>query len=358
MKHSILVVIFLLVLSPVFSQQKGPNISFSEESHSFGKILEAKGAVSHTFTFTNTGNEPLVIESVRPSCGCTTPEWSEKPIPPGGQGYVKATFNPANRPGLFNKTISVSSNAIRKNIILKFSGEVVAKEPTTEDKYPFLIDNIRFTSTYLSFGKVSPNKPATRNLDIVNAGNVPVTISFPSIPSHLEVLVSPATIKPNQRASIEFTYDAKKKNDWGFVNDAVLYTLNGKSDGKYRLNLTASIQDDYSSATPQQLANAPKVSIESNSFNFGTLKAGANIAVTFKFKNIGRSNLEIHKLVSSCGCTNVKAKANTIKPGAVGEISGTFSSGGQKGPVNKTITLITNDPDNLNLVLWIRGTVE
>lgn len=341
----------------VNGQQKGPNISFDSETHNFGKVGESKGPVTHVFNFSNTGSEPLIIQDVTATCGCTTPEWSREPVVPGGKGFIKATFNPAGRPGLFTKTITITSNALRNRVNLNISGEVIG-ESTTATKFPFTIDDLKFSSVYISYGKVSPNKSVVRSLEVLNTGSSAINISFPSVPPHIQIMVNPSTIKPNQKASIEVTFDPKKKNDWGFISEALEYSLNGKKDGKYKINLSATIQDDYSQATPEQLANAPKLILEKNIFDIGRVKAGANIQVSFKFKNVGKTNLEIRKILSSCGCTNVKVKEPTIKPGATGEITGVFSSSGQKGAINKTITVITNDPKNLSLILWIRGTVE
>lgn len=357
MKKIYFVILFLSSSLLTFAQQNQPNISFETESYNFGKINEAKGAVQYVFNFTNTGSEPLIIQNVQPSCGCTTPEWSREPVAPGGKGFIKATFNPAGRPGPFNKSISVVSNGLRNSVVLKITGEVNGKEPVA-DKYPFAVDNLRFSTTYISYGKISPNKPVTRTFEVLNAGKESVSVSFPSVPAHMDVMVNPSTIKPGQKAVIEFIYDAKKKNDWGFVTDAVLYTVNNKKDAKYKLNISAAIEDDYANTTPQQLADAPKLALEKNTINVGSIKAGENIQLSYKFKNMGKSNLIIRKINSSCGCTDVKAKDLVIKPGASSEITGMFKSSGQKGAVNKTITLITNDPRNLNTVLWLKGTVQ
>lgn len=339
-------------------QQKGANISFERETYEFGKIEEAKGVVSYVFNFTNTGSEPLFIQNVQPSCGCTTPEWSQKPVVPGGKGYIKAIFDPAGRPGAFVKSITVISNAVNSPVILKFSGEVIGKTPKPEDRFTFSIDQLRFITTYIAFGKISPTKQATKTIEVMNGGTSPLNIAFPSVAPHLQIMLSPATIKPGQIATISIRYDAKTRNDWGFVTDEIFFTMNGKKDGKYKLNLSASIEDDYSQATPQQLANAPAMSLEKKIIDLNRLKTGTSAELVYRFKNVGKSDLIIHKIVPSCGCTNVTASQKIIKPGVTGEIKGVFNSAGMKGQVNKTITVITNDPKNLNLVLWIRGTVE
>src|SRR6266850_7228747 len=76
--------------------------------YDFGKIKQGV-PVSHEFKFTNKGKVPLIITTVQASCGCTTPDWSKDAIPPGQQGFIKATFSAAS-PGVFDKTVTVTAN--------------------------------------------------------------------------------------------------------------------------------------------------------------------------------------------------------------------------------------------------------
>jgi hypothetical protein len=113
---------------PGVSAQSGDNQTIvvnNSSIHDFGTIKESAGSVSTVFTITNTGKEPLILVNVKASCGCTTPEWTKEPIAPGKQGQIKATYNPANRPGAFNKTITVSSNGSPSSLTLNIKGEVV-----------------------------------------------------------------------------------------------------------------------------------------------------------------------------------------------------------------------------------------
>lgn len=91
--------------------------------YDFGKI-KFNQPVTHEFKFTNTGDAPLVISSVQASCGCTVTEYSKDPIAPGGQGFVKATYNAA-KAGVFTKTVTVNANAEEKVVQLVIKGEVV-----------------------------------------------------------------------------------------------------------------------------------------------------------------------------------------------------------------------------------------
>jgi len=65
----------------------------------------------------------MVITNVAASCGCTTPDWTRDPIMPGGEGFVKATYNAAS-PGAFNKTVTVTSNIENGFVQLFIKGEV------------------------------------------------------------------------------------------------------------------------------------------------------------------------------------------------------------------------------------------
>ncbi|MDN5212170.1 DUF1573 domain-containing protein [Fulvivirgaceae bacterium BMA12] len=97
---------------------------FSETSHNFGEVLEGSEA-THEFHFKNIGNTPLIIRHVRASCGCTTPYWTKDPIPPGKSGSITATYNSKNRPGNFNKSITITSNADEPNKVLSIKGQVI-----------------------------------------------------------------------------------------------------------------------------------------------------------------------------------------------------------------------------------------
>lgn len=97
--------------------------NWTATSFDFGKI-EKGVAVTHEFTFTNSGSEPLIISSVQASCGCTVAEYTKDPIPAGETGFVKATYNAA-KPGVFSKTVTINANTEDAVVLLTIKGEVV-----------------------------------------------------------------------------------------------------------------------------------------------------------------------------------------------------------------------------------------
>jgi hypothetical protein len=115
--------------TPAVANPNAAKISFKEESYFFGEIPEGP-QVTHEFKFTNTGKEPLILNNVRASCGCTTPSWPKEPVLPGKEGTILVTYNTQGRPGVFSKTITISSNATEPNRVIDIKGEVVKADPT------------------------------------------------------------------------------------------------------------------------------------------------------------------------------------------------------------------------------------
>lgn len=105
------------------SAEGTPAVKFTEQVWDFGTIKQDRPA-SHNFEFVNTGDGNLVIVDATAECGCTHPEFPEKPIPPGKKGKVKVTYNPMGRPGSFEKTVTVKTNGDPKKVRLKIRGTV------------------------------------------------------------------------------------------------------------------------------------------------------------------------------------------------------------------------------------------
>jgi len=88
---------------------KFPAITFDKTEHDFGEI-EAKTAVETIFSYTNTGDAPLVITNIKSSCGCTVPsDWSKEPLSPGETSKFTVKFNGSGKNSV-SKTITVTAN--------------------------------------------------------------------------------------------------------------------------------------------------------------------------------------------------------------------------------------------------------
>lgn len=351
---------FVLVVFTQLSvaQQRKATISFKQTTHDFGKIKEVDGLVSTVFEFTNTGSAPLIIQDVQSSCGCTTPEYSKEPVKPGEKGFVKAIYNPEGRPGQINKEITIKSNAENSPVILKISGSVIQKEPSMEEQFRYTMGDLRLQSSHIGFGKIAPGSTATQTVNVINPGTKPIKVNFVQVPPFLVAKIKLEVIQPGQKAVIEITYNAAKKNDWGFLIDYLYFSLNGSKNPDHKVTITAEILEDFSKMTAAQKEKAPKISFDDPNYEFGAVKAGTKVEHDFTFTNKGKSDLIIRKINTTCGCTTVAPKDLVIKPGSQSSIKAVFNTLGYRNEQTKVVTVITNDPLSSTITLWIKGKVE
>lgn len=366
MKQTLLAV--LLIFSFAAQAQE---ITFKETKHNFGKIKESDGPVTHVFTFKNTGNKPLILQQVSASCGCTTPSWTKAPINPGKSGTIKAEFNPAGRNGSFNKNIRISSNATNTNPALYIVGTIEKKPPSLKDYYRQEMGKLNFRSTYAAFTKIKDSEVQTREIELVNLSEQPVTIAAKDVPPHIRVNFQQKTIRPKQKSKIEITLDATKAKQYGYSMNYIYLLIDGESNSRYRFMVSSNVKEDFSSWSKKELANAPKATFKNAKIknlanggkrvtvdhNFGTIKTGEKVKHIFHFQNTGKTDLVIRRTKASCGCTAIAPSQTIIKPGEKAEITAIFDSRGRKGPQSKTITVTVNDPEAPSVKLYLRGEV-
>ena len=124
MKRCLTVIAAILLASAFAASQKdfGGVARFDSTVHEFGKIDIRAGAVSHTFTVTNIGTEPLNIFTVTTTCSCTSSSWTRKSIAPGESGTIEATFTNDEGPYAFDKTLNVYLSGFDRPVVLHLKG--------------------------------------------------------------------------------------------------------------------------------------------------------------------------------------------------------------------------------------------
>ncbi len=349
-------IILTISLFAIITLQAQPKIEFKNKTYDYGAIKEEDGIAETVFEFTNTGNEPLIINNVRATCGCTTPKWTREPLPPGQTGNIKVGYNPRNRPGNFSKSVNVYANTQPSVTVLSIKGKVEPRQKTVEELYPRAMGPIRFKSNYVSMGSVVKTKTETKSIEYINTSDTDVTIGISRSHDHITLIFEPETVKPGKKGNINIQYDASKKDAWGNVNDRVYLTINGERQNIYSISVSANLQEDFSSLTEEELENAPVASFDNTVFNFGTIKQGDKVPHQFILTNNGKSDLIIRNVRASCGCTAVKHE-NIVKPGKSTSIAVEFNSRGKRNRQNKSITITTNDPKNPTTILRVMGNV-
>ena len=360
MKRLVLLFAAAALMFTLNAQQAQSKMQLTETEHDFGKFKEEAGRQTYDFIVKNVGTDPLVIQNIVASCGCTTPEWTRSPIPAGGQGKVTAIYDPKDRPGPFNKTLSVYTNSKPEVVVLTIKGEVIPREKTVEELFTFPVASVRFESNHLAFTNIKKTEKKIRVMQIVNTSDKDAKVEFVNLPAHLALKVTPEVLKPGQKGIVEGTYDATKNASWGNVSDMVKVKVNDVVQENVYYYVSANLVEDFSSLSKEEMLNAPVFRISSNTYDLGKIKGSTQNEVEFKFKNEGKRDLIIRHIRSTCGCTAVQQgnQGVGIKPGQSSSIKATFNSGGYTGKVTKAIYVYTNDPKNSEIVLMINAEVE
>lgn len=345
MKKSILSLIMLTISAIGFAQKS--QVKFIKLVHDYGTIKEEGGEYPFTFKFKNNADKAVTVQNVIASCGCTTPSWSLEEISKQDSGFVKAIFNATNRPGPFEKKLTVYLRSENGNdtIVLTIKGKVKPKFKSPNLDFPDKIGGIRVQTRYINLDKIFDKEPVTREFGIYNDTTIDLTLKvLNSQPKYLTITVEPAVLKPQEKGIIKIVYNPKARNDYGYVSDYFEIETNELAQNKKLIYISATIEEYFAPMTEAQLALAPKIAIDKKEIDFGTVKEGEVAKAAFVITNMGKSDLKIRKTVASCGCTASVPQKTTVAAGESTNINIAFNSTGRSGSQSKTITVFSNDP--------------
>ena len=107
----------------LFFEISGPTIEWTTPKEHDFDVLRHNMAAKTDFKFINKSEEPLVIDAVRTTCGCTAASYPEDPVMPNEAATITIEYD-AHHVGFFSKKIKVFFAGHRKPEVLTISGEV------------------------------------------------------------------------------------------------------------------------------------------------------------------------------------------------------------------------------------------
>ncbi|MBO4655159.1 MAG: DUF1573 domain-containing protein [Bacteroidales bacterium] len=353
----ILLTVFALVMA--FFSFAQPKIQFDQTTYNFGQIREEDGKVTARFNFTNVGTEDLVLKSVRPGCGCTAANYTKTAVAPGQKGFIDATYNPANRPGSFNKNIKVTTNEPEMQVekpsphLLFIKGNVTPKPKTPFEKEGYTLGqgNVRFKNNTTKL-EVLNTQQHLDTFQVKNFGKKAVEVKLNSNNFVSEAYRSfGPEIQPGEEGIVVLKYDAAKRNDFGTMKDAVSFTTNDTLEPKKELYYQVTITEDFSKLSAGKLKKAPVVNLSKTFIDFGKVKQNTSSQEIITLKNDGKSDLIIRKFEANSSNIKLNCPKMTLKKGESMDVTVTYNSKHNKGKQTHSITLITNDPHNSQIVI-------
>lgn len=245
MKKSILTA-FALVSFAVTGMSQA-SLKIEKMYHDFGEVNEGDPA-SYSFEVVNTGNAPLVISKVSPSCGCTTPDWTKEPIMPGAKGSITASYGTKGRPGIFNKSITVYSNDTEKpSFTMYIRGNVNGTPaPTYTSEQLKTSPKIVLEKNEHNFGKVEKNTKVPYKLSVTNLGRSDLKISeINSACNCVQIQSKPDYIKSGETAYVQLLY---APNNTGIVQDVINIKTNDLTKPTAKFTLSGNVVESMNNS--------------------------------------------------------------------------------------------------------------
>lgn len=389
MKKAVSIIIavaaLLLAATGVRAQSGNGNVKVDKTVHDFGDIYVDQGPVSCTFTFTNTGTQPVLLLSAVASCGCTEVEWTREPLQAGKSGTVSATFDNNDGPYPFDKTVTVYVSDRKAPFVLHLRGSVHENAKPLTETYPIKIGNFGIKSLETKVGNLSQRESKTGNIVIANVGITPMKVEFENVSDGLTVEVYPNPVPAKSTANLTYTITASRERwgkNWYYATPVIdgrrfkaIGSLpvqekpSGSENfysqpnprlgiGKSEIAFWAVTRDNFASLPTDVKKDMANPTFTKSTVNFGKLASGAKTTLTFEYTNSGKMDSKFYKLDADCSNVTVKEMADTA-PGKKGKIVIELDTKGMpKGENIIPLTLITNSAARPVISLQIAGTIQ
>ncbi len=345
MKTKALLTLSALLACACVCAQDEPTSAMVFDSYEwdFGPINEADGPVMHTFRFVNISNNPIQIDNVATSCGCTTVQYSTEPIHGGEEGELTVVFDPARTDGRVFREVEILTKDRHNYACLSIFADVTPIPMGLEQLYPHLLaGNVKTNSKRCTFGYITQGESVTKVVRIANVGDKTAKLSVVTTGNRYGMSVDcPQSIGPQEVISIRITYDIPKgKKYFGMARDTVWVVADGiKSQEPIVVN---ALRVEKFNADDSK---KPVMRIEPAYVEFGEKAPGKIYKKTIVIGNTGNADLIFRDVEPMEGTAISISSGQVIKPGK--ELKVTVAITNSKEPRTSTlgsINLTTNDP--------------
>lgn len=337
------VILFLASVTGL-SSYAGAKIEWSNLRHDFGAFDESMGIATAEFTYTNTGDEPLVITGARANCGCTTPVYSTDIVQPGDSGTLTVSYDAGGRPGRFEKKVYVDANTEPSRSVLTIAGVVIGTPSTIGGRYPVSVGPLRLAHSAALLGTVKSGQLKSTFESGYNASADTLSPMVENLPKWLSVNPVPERVSPGEQVSFSFLVNSNKISDWDIVTDTITIRPFEGSQDVFKMPVVVTVNEDFSDLTDKELANAPVVAVEVST-QTNPVAGGRSYDITVS--NTGKDPLVLHKLYTRTEGVTTNLKTEQKVKGGKSIRVNVFvpDEAAQSNPV-VIFNMITNDPLN------------
>lgn len=302
---------------------KGPRpiIEATELTHDFGQVWLGP-VLDHKFEIKNTGDAPLEIKKVKPSCGCTVAGQYPPTIEPGGKGLFPFSISSAKLNGRFEKSITISSNdPVTPDLHLKLRGEVKRYVDVVPDN--------------ANFGRVLGQEKQERILNITNNTEKPLTLVL-DVPSDSRFKWELTEKETGKKFELRVT--AEPPFAPGNLETTVKLKTNSEQQSEVLVVARANVPERID-VQPQSITVSPP---GGQGGDVAAAIEGASRVI--RFNNYGQKKVKLTEATSD-DPENIKLTLNERTPGEAYTILVQLPKNYAPAAPGKTITLKTDDPE-------------
>lgn len=233
------------VMNPAMLEDAADKFLVEPTERSVGVLSEDTVPVTYTFLCRNKSTQPLTVQKLVTSCGCTQAQISKKQLAAGDTAMVTVRYNPYAQAGrVFTRVFiytSLSDN--RPTAALTLTGEVTPTADLWKD-YRYAFGTLRVRRKSVSFGKVFANTHSVETIPCVNSGSRPLKVKATAgfLPAYLTLRCEPAELEPGQSGELILQLDGSKlpKGD-GTFQARLSILLDGVSAAPSSRTITVNI---------------------------------------------------------------------------------------------------------------------
>lgn len=211
--------LLIIVLGAGF--KAGAQISCTVDTVRFGLIKESEGEKTVTVYVRNDSDSPLTLMRVRPTCGCTAADYYKDMFAPGDSAWIKLTYDPHMRPGLFEKGVKVHPS-LGEMIRIPITGVVVGTPESISNLFPSDGGLLHLTETTVMSTQPLRDFERALFIDVYNSNDRPVYTIVTDEYEAVETQLFPPVIPPYERGTIGIYIIPDKEPSKGKLE----YTLN------------------------------------------------------------------------------------------------------------------------------------
>lgn len=333
------------VLAAAITAAAAPQIKWLHTEHDFGAFDEDLAEVECRFRFVNTGNEAVVINNARATCGCTTPQYTHEPIAPGDTADIRVSYNAIGRPGKFSKKIYVYTNTVPDRSTLTISGTVIGASNTVQSRFPVDAGRLKLRNSTVAFGDVTRGKIKSQFLEAYNQSSDTLRPVWSGVPDYIQIATAPEAVAPGEQVTFTLFLNSSKAPEWG-INIADMTLRADRSDRTGTdIESIAIVSEDFSTMTDAERRRSPMSRISPLKIDLGRVDTSEPIDVTVSIGNDGKDPLLIRRAYTIDSGVTANADRPSVKHGNTATVRIHINPAEIDGDIiNSRINIITNDP--------------